>query len=296
MSRTQDLVLARLRLIAMRWSAPQTPWGSQHVALVGDRQGWAGEAVQCGSAAQSAGGAADSGCDEGTGDAAVESQPPELGPSPPGIRVGDLPGGDQDPRPRVWLVLGLGLAIAVVGGVVVLGVLDRPRALLVDPQAQVRPVATGSSSGMPPDPFASPTPPAPVVVHVAGEVRNPGVFRLPAGSRVADAVEAAGGLRRGGSLGGTNLARPLVDGERVEVGGQDGAAPGAGGTAGRGLVNLNNATEAELDALPGIGPVTAGKILAWRAANGRFSVVDELAEVPGIGPKTLAELRPHVRV
>jgi competence protein ComEA len=118
---------------------------------------------------------------------------------------------------------------------------------------------------------------------------------------VADAVEAAGGLRRGAELGATNLARILADGERVEIGGAQSAGPGPGGVASAvgsppGPVDLNSATAEQLDALPGIGPVTAAKILTWRATHGRFSVVDELAEVPGIGPKTLEELRPHVRV
>jgi competence protein ComEA len=135
-----------------------------------------------------------------------------------------------------------------------------------------------------------------VVVHVAGEVREPGVVSLPAGARVADALRAAGGLRRGGRLGPTNLARVLSDGERIEIGGQapDAASGPGGGTSGP--IDLNTATAEQLDELPGVGPVTAAKILAWRTEHGRFSVVDELAEVPGIGPKTLAELRPRVRV
>lgn len=142
------------------------------------------------------------------------------------------------------------------------------------------------------------------MVHVAGEVRRPGIVTLPAGARVADAVTAAGGLEKGGSLGGVNLARQVVDGERIEVG-QDApvepaAGPGPGGTGAPGstaaLVDLNSATADQLDALPGVGPVTAAKILAWREEHGRFTVIDELAEVSGIGPKTLEEIRPHVRV
>jgi competence protein ComEA len=91
----------------------------------------------------------------------------------------------------------------------------------------------------------------------------------------------------------------LVDGERIEVGGQEAAESGpGGGSAGRsgGPLNLNTATSEQLDQQPGIGPVTAAKILSWRSTHGRFSVVDELAEVPGIGPKTLEDLRPLVRV
>lgn len=160
--------------------------------------------------------------------------------------------------------------------------------------------ATGWPSG---DPFARPATPSPatIVVHVAGEVRRPGVVRLPAGSRVIDAVEAAGGLKRGESVGGVNLARVLTDGERVEVGSEVDAVAqpptGVSGTSAAGSpLDLNTATAEQLDALPGIGPVTAAKILAWRSQHGRFTVVDELAEVSGIGPRTLEELRAHVRV
>ena len=167
--------------------------------------------------------------------------------------------------------------------------------------------AVDGAGSVPGDPFADPTQPvqSTVVVHVAGEVRHPGIVRLPAGSRVVDAVEAAGGLKRGGAWGGVNLARILSDGERVEVGsaapvegsaagGAARAVPEAGGPSAP--FDLNTATAEQLDTLPGIGPVTAGKILTWRSEHGRFSVVDELGEVSGIGPKTLEELRPHVRV
>jgi competence protein ComEA len=149
-----------------------------------------------------------------------------------------------------------------------------------------------------PFPSASPSPSPSVLVHVVGAVRRPGVVRLPAGSRVADAVEQAGGLRRNGEVGGTNLARQVTDGERIEVG-APGRAPDvdqSGSASDAPQVDLNTATADQLDALPGVGPVTAAKILAWRAEHGRFSVVDELAEVAGIGPKTLAELRSLVRV
>lgn len=142
-----------------------------------------------------------------------------------------------------------------------------------------------------------------VVVHVAGAVRHPGLVHLPPGSRVADALEAAGGLAKGARIGATNLAQLVSDGQRVEVGLAAGATATAqpvplDSTGGSGTepVDLNSATAEQLDTLPGIGPVTAAKILAWRGAHGRFSAVEELSEVPGIGPKTLAELRPHVRV
>lgn len=145
-----------------------------------------------------------------------------------------------------------------------------------------------------------------VVVDVAGKVRRPGIAVLPSGSRVVDAIKKAGGARHGVNLASLNLARLLVDGEQVLVGAPPGAgAPaGASGPAGRGtgmpvpgqLVNLNTATEDQLDTLPGVGPVTAQAILAWRTEHGGFSSVDELLEVKGIGESTLADLTPLVTV
>lgn len=139
-----------------------------------------------------------------------------------------------------------------------------------------------------------------VVVHVVGEVQAPGVVRLPAGSRVLDAVAAAGGATPAASTAAINLARVLSDGEQVVVPALGDAAAGVAGAVqtrpGAGLVDLNAAELAELDALPGIGPVIAQRILDWRAEHGRFSTVDELAEVVGIGPSLLAGLRDLVRV
>ena len=137
-----------------------------------------------------------------------------------------------------------------------------------------------------------------LVVDVAGKVRRPGIAVLPPGSRVVDALDAAGGARRGVDLTSLNLARPVVDGEQILVG----VAPVAGvaGTVdapapdGATLVNLNTADQAALDTLPGVGPVTADAILAWRDANGAFTSVDELLEVDGIGEATLADLAPLV--
>jgi len=180
--------------------------------------------------------------------------------------------------------------------------------------------SAGESTGSDPpepDPWAAPgaggvpvvdatSPSADVVVHVAGRVRRPGIVTVPAGARVADAIEAAGGVRPGTRLRGLNLARVLVDGEQIRVGlppapdpvGGPVPAPGPGapGSAVAGLVNLNTATLAELETLPGIGPVTAQAILDWRTEHGRFSRVDELVEVSGIGEKTLADLAPLVTV
>ena len=133
-----------------------------------------------------------------------------------------------------------------------------------------------------------------IVVSVGGQVVHPGLVRLAQGARVADAVEAAGGAVPGTDLTGLNLARRLTDGEHVVVAA---AVPAAGqvaaeAPAGAGArVNLNIATLAELDALPGIGPVTARHILDWRSSHGPFATVDQLREVDGIGEARFAQLR-----
>ncbi|MFG3494074.1 helix-hairpin-helix domain-containing protein [Streptomyces sp. NPDC047928] len=151
-------------------------------------------------------------------------------------------------------------------------------------------------------PRAQPSPPG-VVVDVGGKVRKPGVVRLPAGSRVADALHAAGGVRPGTDLTGLNRARVLMDGEHVLVGvpaaAQPAGVPGASGGRGQGappaLVSLNSATAEELDTLPGVGPVLAQHILDHRAEHGGFRSVAELREVKGIGDRRFAELQPLVR-
>jgi competence protein ComEA len=146
-----------------------------------------------------------------------------------------------------------------------------------------------------------PTTGAPVTVDVTGKVRRPGIAVLDAGARVVDALEAAGGARPGVNLSALNLARPLVDGEQILVGVPTppglvaSAAPAAGATAGP-LVNINTASEAELETLPDVGPVTAEAIIAWRTEHGGYSSVDELLEVDGIGDATLSKLAPHVTV
>jgi competence protein ComEA len=145
--------------------------------------------------------------------------------------------------------------------------------------------------------------PATVTIDVVGKVRHPGIAVLDAGSRVVDAIKAAGGARPGVDLTGLNLARLLVDGEQVVVGvaAPAGAAaeavpPASGSSGSPTLVNLNTATEAELDTLPDVGPVTAASILQWRDQHGGFTSVDELLEVDGIGEVTLGKLAPYVTV
>lgn len=205
-----------------------------------------------------------------------------------------------------------GLSLLVAAAVAVGGAgswLARPHEVSAGPAADARPVGRPlDAATSPPSPSAA----ASVVVHVAGAVRRPGLVQLPPGSRVADALDAAGGATRRADPASVNLARPLVDGEQIVLARRGGApaaaqaggtpagtpavAPGAAPADAATPVDLNVATLEQLDALPGIGPVLAQRILDWRAANGRFSSVDELGEVSGIGEATLADLRPLVRV
>jgi len=134
-----------------------------------------------------------------------------------------------------------------------------------------------------------------VIIDVAGAVRRPGLYRLPDGSRVADALERAGGPTPKAFLEALNLAAPLADGQQVlvprRVAGTLPAAAGPGAVAPAGPVSLSAATLEQLDTLPGVGPVTAQKILDYRTAHGAFRSVEELDAVPGIGPTTIEELR-----
>ncbi|WP_232247657.1 ComEA family DNA-binding protein [Kitasatospora azatica] len=131
-----------------------------------------------------------------------------------------------------------------------------------------------------------------MVVDVAGRVAHPGLLTLPAGSRVADALRAAGGTQAGVDTDGLNLARVLVDGEQVLVGAP---APPAGGSAAptpRGPVSINHATLDQLDALPGIGPVLARHILDFRTQHGLFHSLEQLRQISGIGDRKYSELKP----
>lgn len=236
-------------------------------------------------------------------------------PAPPRAPAVVAPGRHLASRPRLALgppqlavvaVLALlGLALTcwwlVRGGAEPAGDLEAAPALVSS-----APTAAPTPASPPSAPPASGAAPATVTVDVAGKVRRPGIAVLDAGARVVDALAAAGGARPGVDTSALNLARPLVDGEQVLVGvppptgvaaSAAASAPPASAASGAPvLVDLNTATEAELDTLPDVGPVTAASILAWRTEHGGFTSVDELLEVDGIGEATLARLAPYVTV
>ncbi|MEU5873963.1 helix-hairpin-helix domain-containing protein [Glycomyces sp. NPDC047369] len=182
-----------------------------------------------------------------------------------------------------WVLAIVGVLVAAVGLAVT---------ILSWPETQ--PAATAPTVV----PEAAEQAPELIVVSVAGAVNKPGIVELEAGARVADAIEAAGGLADGADPGFLNLARVVADGDLVAV--PDAAAtgvppPGTGASGGAtGLVNINVASAQELDALKGIGPVLAERIIEYREANGSFQSVDELSEVSGIGSALLEQLRDQV--
>ncbi|MGW4699768.1 helix-hairpin-helix domain-containing protein [Streptomyces sp. NPDC004285] len=163
---------------------------------------------------------------------------------------------------------------------------------------------SGAGAGAPGGPGAGASAGAPVVVDIGGKVRRPGVLTLPAGSRVADALRAAGGAEPGADLTGVNRARVLFDGEQVLVGvpgapGSPAGGSGPGGGSGSGAprvpLSLSTATAEQLDGLPGVGPVLAQHIVDHRTEHGGFRSVGELREVDGIGERRFADLEPLVR-
>ena len=187
---------------------------------------------------------------------------------------------------RELVLLGL-VGLAAVGGFGLWYVRSLPRPVEVQ-APRAAPVVTPS--------------PASLIVHVAGWVHRPGVYELPEGSRVIDAVDMAGGPRNGAELGALNLAAPLSDGQQVLVSkaapAGAGAVPTAPGTspAATALVNVNTAAAEELETLPGIGEVLAATIIAYREGHGPFTTVDQLLDVSGIGEVTLEEIRDLVTV
>lgn len=223
--------------------------------------------------------------------------------TPPSARLRSTP---ERSHARVLVLL------AVVAALVAAGYLwlARPR-----PQPSAAPLPSATLAGT--RPAAASASPAPasgspaaaassVVVHVLGKVRRPGVITLPAGSRVAEAIKAAGGVRPGAKTGDLNLARKLVDGEQIPVGVRRPASasaavsppPDASGGPGAPAspLDLNTATADQLDDLPGVGPVLAQRIVAYRTQHGGFRSVEQLQEVSGIGARRFADLKPMVRV
>jgi competence protein ComEA len=175
---------------------------------------------------------------------------------------------------RQAITVALGLAVLLLLGA---RWLDRPETTSAPVAAPVR---------VPAGPAVRPK----LVVDVAGAVRRPGLYRLRDGSRVADAIERAGGATSKAFLEALNLAAPLADGQQVLVP-RKAARGGPMPATATGPVSLSAATLEQLDTLPGVGPVTAQKILDYRAAHGAFRSVEELDAVPGIGPATVEELR-----
>jgi competence protein ComEA len=135
-----------------------------------------------------------------------------------------------------------------------------------------------------------PAPNPRVIAHAAGEVRTPGVYDLPAMSRVADLLDAAGGVLPGSDVDQLNLAALVADGDRIYVPAEGETVPLLDGGAPSGPVNLNNATAAQLETLTGVGPSTAAAIISWREENGAFGSLDDLLNVPGIGPAKLEQI------
>jgi competence protein ComEA len=255
-----------------------------------------------------------SGTDGAANDDAADDEPPDtslarwLPDTPPTGRAQWLTALRADPGRAGVIGLAVVGSIAVLVTVLTLAGNDPPPVVSANlPPVQMVSTAPGSPA---------PTADQPVVVSVVGLVHRPGLVTLTAGARVDDALAAAGGVLDGADLLGLNVARRVADGEQIVVGisGPPGAPPamgssitpspadadasaaGASESAASGPVNLNTATVDQLDELPGVGPVTASAIVAWRDANGHFASVDQLAEVDGIGPARLEKLRDLVHV
>ena len=194
----------------------------------------------------------------------------------------------------------MGAAVVLVIAVAVVGVLVSAAAQGGSEVPLVQPTPSGSS--FPPSAAAAESG-GQLLVHVTGAVRKPGIASLAAGSRVLDAVAAAGGLTEDADPSAINLARPVADGEQLvvlRVGEAPPPAAAAGGTGSAGdavgVVDLNTATQGDLETLPRIGPALAQRILDWRQANGRFAAVTDLLKVSGIGQKLFDGLKDRVAV
>jgi competence protein ComEA len=188
------------------------------------------------------------------------------------------------PELPVSRVHALVIAVCAVGALVVAGKLLVPAGVAKDGAPPAR-APTALRAGTAP----------PLVVHVVGAVHTPGLYELRRGARVADAVSRAGGATAKADLALINLAAPLSDGQQVVVPARAppvaSAGTGSTGAPGPGPLHLNSASVEQLDALPGVGPVTAQKIVDYREAHGAFGSVDDLDAIPGIGPARLEQLR-----
>ncbi|MGH2783684.1 MAG: helix-hairpin-helix domain-containing protein [Actinomycetota bacterium] len=203
-------------------------------------------------------------------------------------------------RPRETVALGV-LCIAIVAGAAFAYARSLPKTA---PDSIASPIPTADATGS-----LAPTTSGELFVHITGAVARPGVYRLPAGSRVIDGVTAAGGARAEADLSSINLARPLTDGERVYIprrgeippaataGGDPTGATGDGGSGGASdKVNINTATVSQLEELPGIGEVIAQRIVDYRTQHGPFKTVRDLLKVEGIGEKKFESIQDYVTV
>ncbi len=219
--------------------------------------------------------------------------PPSFGKAPPLPRwplldeaeLAEELDGPLDPGRRgIKGLIVVGIVAALVA--VAIAIWTRPRE---EPLAPPTPVAGSSVAPSPAQSAAA----GEVTVYVTGKVKRPGVIALPLGSRVVDAIMAAGGLKKGAEPGGINLARRVIDGEQIAVGEPGMAAPPPG-VAESGVVSLNSATVDQLDELPGVGEVLAQRIVEFRDANGGFQSIEQLREVEGIGEAKFADLKDQV--
>lgn len=194
-------------------------------------------------------------------------------------KLQDLAARRREAWPLLLLIGALALLALVVGG--------------REAPAQVAPPATSQT----PAAWSATAGPEVVLVHVAGAVRRPDLYEFPAGARVADAIDTAGGPLRGADLDALNLAQPLADGAQVlvpEKGQQTVFASPSGTSPSEVAIPLNSADQAQLETIPGIGPVTATAILDHREALGGYESIDQLLDVDGIGPATLDDIRSYL--
>lgn len=185
------------------------------------------------------------------------------------------------PKQAVTLIL---LALLLLGSSLYVWLSSQPEEIIISPQKRQVRVKKQTQEL--------------VFVHVAGEVQKPGVYRLPKGSRLILAIRAAGGETTNANLNALNLAARLTDGQKIFVPAKGAPANSANpdSTQPGGLLNLNTASQAELEALPGVGPVIAKQIVAYREKHGSFTSVNQLDNVKGIGPQKFAELKELVTV